>query len=96
MFCRKNKYLNIQKINHKQFKVVFNSDDDYNEFLQMRNEITIHQKHLHALMCKVFKSLNNSNPDFIQPYSTFKNITYNVRNGPLLKLPNAKSMYYGI
>ena len=29
-------------------------------------------------------------------YFTFKNITYNIRNGPLLKLPNAKSTYYGI
>ena len=30
------------------------------------------------------------------PYFTFKNITYNIRNGRLLKLPNAKSTYYGI
>ena len=33
--------------------------------LQMSNEITIHQKHLHALICEVFKSLNNSNPEFM-------------------------------
>ena len=62
----------------------------------MNNEITIHQKHLHALICEVFKSLNNSNPEFMWFYFTFKNITYNIRNGPLLKLPNAKSTYYGI
>ena len=30
------------------------------------------------------------------PYFTFKNKTYNIRNRRLLKLPNAKSMYYGI
>ena len=30
------------------------------------------------------------------PYFTFKNITYNIRNGRLLKLPKAKSTYYGI
>ena len=29
-------------------------------------------------------------------YFTFKNITHNITNGPLLKLPNAKSTYYGI
>ena len=29
-------------------------------------------------------------------YFTFKNITYNITNGPLLKLPNAKFTYYGI
>ena len=73
-----------------------NSDNGYDELLQMSNEITIHQKHLHALTCEVFKSLNNSNPEFMWSYFTFKKITYNIRNGPLLKLPNAKSTYYGI
>ena len=96
MFCIKNQYLKIQKIHHKAIKVVFNSDDGYGELFQMGNEITIQQKDLHALTCEVFKSLNNSKPEFMWSYFTFKNITYNTRNGPLLKLPNAKSTYYGI
>ena len=50
MFCRKTQSLKIQKIHHKALKVVFNSDDDYDELLQTSNEITIHQKHLHALI----------------------------------------------
>ena len=29
-------------------------------------------------------------------YFTFKNITYNIRKGPLLKPPSAKSTHYGI
>ena len=29
-------------------------------------------------------------------YFVFKNITYNIRNGPLLRLPSAKSTSYGI
>ena len=29
-------------------------------------------------------------------YFIFKNITYNIRNEPLLKLPDAKSTHYGI
>ena len=95
MFYRKNQYLKIQKIHHKAPKVVFNSYGGYDELLQMSNEITIHQKHLHALICEVFKSFD-SNPEFMWSYFTFKNITYNIRNGPLLKLPNAKSTYYGI
>ena len=84
IFCRKNQYLKIQKIHHKALKVVFNGDNSYDELLQMSNEITIHLKYLHALICKVFKSLNNSNPEFMWPYITFENITDNVRNGPLL------------
>ena len=95
MFCRKNQYYKIQKIHHKTFKVGFISDAGYDELLQMSNEINIHQKHLHALICEVFTSSDNSNPEFMWSYVTFKNITYNIRNGPL-KLPNAKSTYYGI
>ena len=95
MFYRKNQYLKIQKIHHKAPKVVFNSYGGYDELLQMSNEITIHQKHLHALICEVFKSFD-SNPEFMWSYFTFKNITYNIRNGPFLKLPDAKATYYGI
>ena len=91
MFCRKNQYLKIQKNYHKALKVVFNSDEGYDELLQMNIEITIHQKHLHALICEVLRSLNNSNPEFMWSY-----ITYNIRNVPLLKLPYSKSTYYGI
>ena len=97
--CQKNppnKKIHHKKIHHKALEVVFNSDPGYDELLQMSNKITIHQKHLHTLTCEVFKSLNDSNPVFIWSYFTFKNITYNIRNGPLLKLPNAKSTYYGI
>ena len=96
MFCRKNQYWKIQNIHHKTLEIIFNSVDGYGELLQMSTEITIHQKYLHALICQVFKSLNNSIPEFMWSYFTFKNITYNIRNGPLLKLSNSKSMYWGI
>ena len=97
MFCRKNQYLKIiQKIHHKALKVVFNNDDGYDELLQMKNKITIHKEQLHALICEVFKRLNYPNPEFMWSYFTFKNITDNIRNGPLLTLPDVKSTYYGI
>ena len=72
MFFRKNQYLKIQKIHHKALKVVFNSDDGYDELCQKSNEITIYQKHFHALICKVFKSLNNSNPEFMWSFLHLK------------------------
>ena len=71
MFCRKNQYLKIQQIHHKGLKVVFNSDDGYDQLLQMSNGITIHQKHLHALICEVYKSLDNSHPVLMWSYFTF-------------------------
>ena len=96
MFCGKNQYWKIQKIYHKTLNIVFNSADGYDESFQTSNETTIHQKHLHALICEVFKSLSNSNPELMWSYFTFKNITYDIRNGLLLILSNSKSMYCGI
>ena len=72
MFCRRNQYLKIQKIHLKGLNFVSNSDNGYDELLQMSNEVAIHQKHLHGLTCEVFESLNNSNPDFMWSYFTFK------------------------
>ena len=96
MFCRKKQYLKIQKIHHKALKVVYNSNKNYDELLRNNNEVSIHQSHFRALICKVFKSLNNLNPEFMWSYFVFKNITYNIRKGPLLRLPAAKSTSYGI
>ena len=96
MFCRKKQYLKIQKIHHKALKVVYNSNKNYDELLRNNNEVSIHQSHLHALICEVFKSLNNLNPEFMWLHFVFKNLTCNIRKGPLLTLPAAKSTSYGI
>ena len=96
MFCRKKQYLKIQKIHHKALKVVYNSNKNYDEPLRDNNEFSIHQRHLRGLICEVFTSLNNVNPEFMWSYFILKNITYSIRNGPLLRLPSAKSTSYGI
>ena len=96
MLCRKEQYLKIQKIHHKALKVVYNSKKNYNELLRNNNEFSIHQRHVRALICEVFKSLNNLNPEFMWSYFVFKNIRYNIRNGHLLRLHSAKSTSYGI
>ena len=83
-------YLKIQKIHHKALKV-YNSNKNYDELLRDNNEVSIHQSHLRALICEVFKSLNNQNPEFMWSFFVFKNITYSIRNGPLLRSPAAKS-----
>ena len=41
MFCRNNQYLKIQKVHKALLKVVFNSDDGYDELLQMSNELPL-------------------------------------------------------
>ena len=96
MFYRKKQYLKVQKIYHKALKVVYNSNKNYDKLFWNNNEVSIHQSHLRALIYEVFKSLNNLNPEFMWSYFVFKSITYNIRKGPLLRLPAAKSTSYGI
>ena len=96
MFCRKKQYLKIQKIHRRALKVVYNSNKNYDELLRDNSEFSIHQRQLRAVICEVFKPLNNLNPEFMWSYFVFKNITYNIRNGPLLRLPSAKSTSYRI
>ena len=96
MFCRKKQFLKIQKIHHKALKVVYTSKKNYDELLLNNNEVSIHQSHLRALICEVFKSLNNLNLEFMWSYFVFKNITYSIRKSPLLRLPAAKSTSYSI
>ena len=84
------------KIHHKALKVLYNSNKNYDELLWDNNEVLIHQSCLRALICEVFKSLNNLNPEFVWLYFVFKNKTYNIRKGPLLRSPAAKSTSYSI
>ena len=60
MFCHKQDYLKIEKINE--------------ELLLRNNEVSIHQKHLRILATEVFKSLADMNPDFMKSYLTIKEI----------------------
>ena len=60
MFCHKQDYLKIEKINE--------------ELLLRNKEVSIHQKHLRILATEVFKSLADMNPDFMKSYLTIKEI----------------------
>ena len=46
MFCRNKQYLKIQKIHHRELKVLYNSNKNYDELLRDNNEVSIHQSHL--------------------------------------------------
>ena len=80
MFCRKKQYLKIQKIHLKALKVVYNSNKNYNELLWDNNEFSIPQRHLRALICEVFKSLNNLNPEFVVLCFQKHNVQYKTRS----------------
>ena len=93
MFCRKQDYLEVEKIHYKALKIVYNSNE---KLLIRNNEVSIHQKQLRALATGIYKSLTDVNPDFMKNYFSIKEIPYRLRNDSVLKIPSKRSTYYGI
>ena len=44
MFCHKQHYLKIAKIQYKALKIVYNGNKSYEELFILNNEVLIHQK----------------------------------------------------
>ena len=95
MFCRKTLYSKIEKIHHKTLKVIYESNDTYENLLLQSNTVSVHQRHLRFLMIEIYKSISQLNPQFMWSFFTHKDIPYNLRKGPILGLPKTHSFYYG-
>ena len=85
----------MEKIQYKALKIVFNSNESFEDLLLHNNEVSIHQKQLRQLTTEIYKSLTDLSPEFIKPFFTVKELPYNLRNGHILNLPSARTTYYG-
>ena len=88
MFCRKTLYHKIEKIHHRTLKVIYQSEESYENLLLESSSVSIHQKHLRFLIIKIYKSTTQINPEFMWPYFNYNNISYNLRKRPILYLPS--------
>ena len=95
MFCRKTIYSKIEKIHHRTLKVIYQSNDTYENLLLQSNTVSVHQRHLRFLMIEIYKNILQLNPQFMWSFFTHKDIPYNLRKGPILGLPKTHSFYYG-
>ena len=94
MFCRKGLHLKIQKIHHKTLKLTYQSNNTYKELLELKETVSIHQRHLRFLVTEVYKSTSYLNPKFMCSFFTHKEIPYNLGKGQVFSLPPARSAYY--
>ena len=94
MLCRKTFYHKIEKIHHRTLKVIYQSEESYENPLLESSSVSIHQRHLRFLVTETYKSAKQINPEFIWPYYTYSNISYNLRKGPILYLASTYSTYY--
>ena len=72
MLCHKQDYLEVEKIHCKALKIVYNSNECYEELLIHNNEVSIHQKQLRSLVTEIYKSLTDVNPNFMKNYFSIK------------------------
>ena len=59
MFCRKTLYSKIEKIHHKTLKVIYESNDTYDNLLLQSNTVSVHQRQLRFLMIEYIKAYRN-------------------------------------
>ena len=85
----------MKKSQYKFSKIVYNSNESYEELLFRDSQVSVHQKQLRISAAQVFKSLADINPDFMKLYFIIKEIPYCLLNGDLLKIPSARPTRYG-
>ena len=95
MFSRKTLYHKIEKIHQKALKVIYQFEESYENLLLESSSVSVNQKNLRFLVTEIYKSTTQINPEFMWPYFTYNNISYNLRKGPILYLPSTHSTYYG-
>ena len=94
MFCHKTTYLKMQKIHHKTLKVIYQSEASYDDLLQLSNNVPLHQRQLRLLLTEIYESIGALNPQFMWSYFKYREVPYNLRRGPVLFIPPARSKIY--
>ena len=56
MFCRKTLYHKIKKIHHRTLKVIYQSEETYENLLLESSSLSVHQRHLRFLVTEIYKS----------------------------------------
>ena len=71
-------------------------ESTFEVLLAKNNEATIHIQNLRVLMIEIYKTLNCTNPSFMQECFIRKETKYDLRTKDLLQIPATKSIMFGI
>ena len=94
-FAERRIFGNGKKSKYKALKIVFNSNESFEDLILHSNEMPIYQKQLRQLTTEIYESLTDLSLGFIKPFFTVKEIPYNLRNGHILNLPSTQTTCYG-
>ena len=95
MFCQKTSYLQIKKIHHKTYRIIYKSNASYRNLLECNNSTSIHQRHLQFLFTEICKSIVTTNPRFMWYFLRETEVPYCLRKSAVLFLPLARSTTHG-
>ena len=95
MFCRKTLYHKLEKFIMELLKVNYQSEEHYENLLLESSSVSVHQRHLCFIVTEIYKSTTPINFEFMRPYFTFDNISFNLSKEPILYFPSTHSTYYG-
>ena len=97
MFCNKQSLALINKVYQRALRTQFMRFDlSLEELLQLSGRVSIHTKHLQALLTEIYKFLNKLNPSFMWNLFELKRTKYNLKSLNCLKLPKAKTRKFRI
>ena len=58
----------MKNIQYKALKIVFNSNESFEDLIFHSKEVAIHQKQLRQLTTEIYKSLTDLSPEVIKPF----------------------------
>ena len=93
MFCGKVSNENINKVQRKALRAVYNDySSNFEQLLNKGNHLSIHEINKRFLLVEVYKCLNNINPVFLSDIFKQKSISHNLRISNLLILPKPNTV----
>ena len=97
MFCSKTSYKEIEQIQKRGLRIVYNEPHMSLEELLIRDQgISVHRKHINTLLTEIYKTFSGENPYFMKSISTKKDVIYNLRTSNLLTLPKINTKRFGL
>ena len=73
-----------------------NKTYDFNTLLLEANSVSIHKRNLQLLLIEVYKTMRNLNLSFMKEIFVQRDMTYNLRNNFLMRIPKMRTSRHGI
>ena len=96
MFCGKMTNNKVNSVHKRALRVLLNDyTSSFEELLNIKEEVTIHERNLQKLVLKVYRCMTSKNPSFLWEFFNEKVLPYSLRMNNLLHLPNTRTKKYG-